>query len=809
MWLPKIYDGRNRTFFFFTPEFTRQVGQGLSQSTVPTVLERAGNFSQSGANGSAVPIFDPFTTRASGNSFTRDPFPGSIVPRNRFNPVGTAMLEQGYPAPNGAGAANNFVAAGGAVTNNDAWMIRGDHNFSPANRLSIRYLRTVNIAQNPQAYPGFPGQGGSAAATNKQNDGYVNSAVLRHTSSLRPNVLNEFVYGLLFNTSYLNPVSANQGWAQKLGIKNAAPYLFPSVSPAGYSGLFGGNLSEEGDVDHQVADNITWMKGAHSIKGGFEFRRLYFRNQQPGGNTAGSFTFNTQPTRNPSLTGNAAGGQSIASLLLGVPTSSTLGINDLKWGGFWRYYAGFVQDTWKVSPKLTLTYGLRYEYTRPRQETHNRQSVFDLGTQSLRFAGENGAPTTLFNADGNNFAPRIGLAYAPFGDTKTSIRAAWGIFHLPVHNLGALSGQFGKGFTASRTFQTTDNGITFPLTLSEAFPVVPVERTLVPNDSVATIGPDYPAPYVNQWTFSIQREMLRNTLFELTYVSQKGTRLPVAGVELNQVPTALLGPGNAQLRRPYPNLNSVNSPYKPVGNSIYHALQMKLEHRFASGLNLLGWYSFGKSIDDSSGIQGFRTIGTLSVQDNYNLRAERSLSTYDRPHTAVMTAVYELPFGAGKPFAGGNKALSAVVGGWQVNGILTLRSGVPLSMGTSQNNTGSLGGGSRPNRLRSGQLPESERSVARWFDTSAYAAPPQFQFGNTSRTEPNVRGPGTAALDFSLFRNIRVGERVNFQIRAEAFNALNRVNLNDPNTSIGSPAVGTITASNDARIVQLGARFTF
>jgi len=803
---PKVYNGRNRTFFFYTNEFTRQVGQGLSQSTVPTLLERSGDFTRSGTGGAAVPIFDPFTTTASGNTFTRVVFPGSVVPRNRFDPIGLAMLEKGYPEPTLAGAANNFSASGSTKGTVNSHLVRADHSFTPANRLTFRYLRTFNVTQNPLTYPGFPSQGGSVAAFNKENSTTTHSAVLRHTTSVTPTLLSEFVYGLLYNTSNLTPVSANQGWAQQLGIRNAAPYLFPTVNPAGYSGLFGGNLSTEGDVDHQFAESLTWVRGEHTVKGGFEHRRYYFRNQQPGGNTAGNFTFNTLPTLNPSLSGAARGGQSIASMLLGVPSSAAIAINDQKWGAFWRYYTWFLQDTWKVSPHLSLTYGVRYEYTRPRKERHNRQSVFDLATQSLLFAGENG-PETLFRGDANNFAPRLGIAWAPFGDQKTSIRAAAGIFHLPVHTLGALA-QFSRGFTAARTFQTTDGGITFPLTLGTAFPVVPLDRSLSPLDSVSTIGPEYPAPYTSQWTLSIQREVLSHTLLEVTYVGQKGTRLPIAGIELNQVPTNLLGPGNAQPRRPYPNLNSVNYPFMPVSNSIFHSVQIKAEHRFSSALNLLGWYSVGKSIDDSSGIAAFRTIGTLSVQDNTNLRAERAISTFDRTHSAVMTGVYELPFGKGKSHATSGP-LAAIVGGWQINGILTLRSGVPLSMTTVQNLTGSLGGGSRPDRLRSGALPGGQASIVRWFDPTAFALPAQFQFGNTSRTEPDVRGPGTIQLDFSLFRNIRFNERFNVQIRGEAFNATNRVNFLGPNTTIGSPAVGTIIGSENARIIQLGARLTF
>ncbi|MCI0423281.1 MAG: carboxypeptidase regulatory-like domain-containing protein, partial [Acidobacteria bacterium] len=240
-----------------------------------------------------------------------------------------------------------------------------------------------------------------------------------------------------------------------------------------------------------------------------------------------------------------------------------------------------------------------------------------------------------------------------------------------------------------------------------------------------------------------------------------------------------------------------------------HGLQLKMDHRFSSGLSLLGWYTFQKSIDDASGFAGFRTVGTIGLQDNHNLLAERGISTFDRTHNAVVAGLYELPFGAGKRFASRNKLASAVLGGWQINGILSLRSGVPLSMFTAQNLTGSLGGGSRPNRLRSGKLPESERSILRWFDEGAFAAPPQFQFGNTSRTEPDLRGPGLAQLDFSLFRNVRFGEKTTLQFRAEAFNALNRVNFSVPNTTIGSSAVGIITGAGDARTIQFGARLSF
>lgn len=806
--IPRLYNGRNRTFFFFTPQFTRQRGSDMVTTTIPTELERNGDFRQSSATGGAVPVFDPASTQASGKTFVRDPFPNSVVPPSRFDPIGLNILKYGYPLPNRAQRANNFVSSGPTSSNNNAFMARVDHNFAPANRLTVRLMRSNNNSLNVESWPGMPAQAGSGASNNRgPNTALRESAVVRDTLSLRPNALNEFTYSVLYSESALNPASRNQGWAQKLGIKNAAPYLFPNVAISGYSGLYGGNLSVEGQVEHQFADNVTWIHLTHALKAGFETRSMYFRNQQPGAATAGNFTFNTLPTRNPALSGSAAGGHGVASLLVGVPTSATLTINDQKWGGLWRYWAGFIEDQWKVSPRLTLTYGLRWEYTRPRTERWNRQSVLDMRTLQLRFAGENGAPRTLFDGDHNNFAPRIGLAYAPLGDARTSIRAAFGVYYLPISIIGS-AGELTRGFTASRTFQSLDGGITFPLTLQTAFPVVTLTREVSALDTASTIGPSYPNPSLNQWTLSIQRELVARTLVEAAYIGTKGAHLQLASRNLNQVPAALLGPGNAQARRPYPGNGNINYPYEPIANSIFHGMQLKVEHRFSSGLNLLGWYALQKSIDNSSGMKSIRTVGTVAIQDNHNMVAERSISTFDRTHTGLITGLYELPFGRGKKFATSGPA-GVLLGGWQINGILTLRGGLPLSMFTAQNLTGSLGGGSRPNRLRSGRLDASQRSIDRWFDVSAFQPPPQFHFGSDSRTQPDLRGPGAARLDFSIFRNFRFGEKLNMQIRGEAFNALNHTNFAVPNTSIGSAAAGTITSSDSARSLQLGARLHF
>jgi hypothetical protein len=296
---------------------------------------------------------------------------------------------------------------------------------------------------------------------------------------------------------------------------------------------------------------------------------------------------------------------------------------------------------------------------------------------------------------------------------------------------------------------------------------------------------------------------------DLTYVGQKGTHLQMNNQNINQVPDQDLGPGNLQLLRPYPNLGNVNLSFLPVGNSIFNSIQVKMERRLSRGLNLLAWYTFQKSIDDASADMSTGAIGTTALQDNYNFRAERSISTFDRPQNLVASALYELPFGKNQRFLGQGGALAAIVGGWHANALLTLRSGLPLSMACSVNNTGSLGGGCRPNRLSSGVLSGSAQSVSEWFNVAAFQLPPNYQFGNDSRTEPALRGPGTATLDLALFRAINVTERMVLQIRAEAFNSLNRTNLDPPATTIGALGAGVITTAESPRILQLGARISF
>jgi hypothetical protein len=323
----------------------------------------------------------------------------------------------------------------------------------------------------------------------------------------------------------------------------------------------------------------------------------------------------------------------------------------------------------------------------------------------------------------------------------------------------------------SFSYTSPDNGITFPLTLQTAVPPMTanVPYVLGPTTNVAWLARKFKDANTHQWSFNIQRELRPGVLAEVGYVGSRGVHLPLT-YELNQVPTALLGPGNAQSRRPYSTLGSVTAQTAPVGNSTYHALQARFEHRLSRSVGWLAVYTFSKSIDDSSGFASNRTLGVVSVQDNYNLRAERSISAFDMPHNFNTSLAWELPVGKGRRFLDRGGLLNGVAGGWTLSGITSIQSGMPLEMTTVTNLTGSLGGSSRPNRLRNGELEGAQRGRLNWFD---------------------------------------LRETVKLQFRSEFYNALNHFNPGTPNTTIGFAGVAAITSGNAGRNVQLALKLLF
>ena len=449
-----------------------------------------------------------------------------------------------------------------------------------------------------------------------------------------------------------------------------------------------------------------------------------------------------------------------------------------------------------------MNLGLRYEIETPLVEVNNLQSTFDPTRSAVIFAGRDGQPRNLSDADYSNAGPRIGFAWTPFAGGSTVIRGGYGISYASTSSSQVQQNR-STGFTAVASFPSPDNGVTLPVKLETGLPPVQVDPTSVTrqrNINVNVTERFAPRAQMQQWNLNVQRQ-LGDFVIQVAYSGAKGTHLVAATYSLNQVPTALLGPGNAQTRRPFPDFQEilVNNPNE--GNSIYNAGSVSVTRRFSQGLTLISSFTFQKSIDSTAGRGAFVEYGGLRPQDNYNRGAERSLSQFDRTKRFVAGWVYELP---GRNLR--SRMARTVLGDWELSGMLELMDGVPLAMTATPNQTNSLGGGARPNRV-GGQDPILDSPTPeRAFNTSAYAAPAAFTFGNASRTEPQLRAPGWATVDVAMLKSFHVTERISLQFRAEAYNLTNRVNFQRPNTTLGTPQFGQILQAWPSRNIQGGLK---
>ena len=793
VYLPKLYDGHNRTFFTFGYQGTRDRGYGQVVSSVPTETMRAGNF----AGGTA--IYDPVTTRGNpaGAGFVRDVFPANVVPAARMDPVSLKVMEVALPLPNLPGTANNYVNNGATLSPSDAWNTRVDHNFSQANRMTARYLYRRVFSTNLVAYPG-PGGSGSLGGQLQKNV-FNHSISADDTSTLRPNLVNNAHFGYFRNYSPATSPGTGEDWASKVGLKGVGPDKFPQMRMTALTGVGGGaySIQTPGNT-YQLSDSLLAVHGRHTIKAGFEYRKLLYDTWDAGA-SSGNFNFNTLPTANIQTQRLGLG---FASYLLGIPSNSTVLLQYKGGSKFrWNSYSAFVQDDYRASSRLTLNLGLRWETETPRREVNKRQSQFNLSTLRLEYAGQNGYPETLHNNNWKNFAPRAGFAYTLTGDGRTVVRGAYGLFYLTTNTTEGRTAFTTGPWSRSYSFTSLDNGVTFPVALRNGLPPMSLDDPFTVSllTGVMWIARDYPTAYMQQWSFNVQRDVGADTVLEAGYVGTKGTHLRLT-YDLNQIEPSLLGPGNTQSRRPYPTVGGITASGAPVGNSNYHALQFRFERRMIGSFSYQGAYTFSKSIDNAS---------QANVQNNYDLRAERSLSLFDLRHNLAFGLMYRLPVGKGRSLLSSGGVLGAVLGGWNFGVLSSVRSGIPLSMLTVTNLTGSMSGGSRPNRLRDGKLSGDARGRMRWFDQAAFALPEPYTFGNTSSTEPGLQAPGQFNCDLLLAKEFRLTDTKRLALRSEFSNALNHFNPGSPDTTIGGPGVGVITTGNSGRTIQLALRLHF
>lgn len=852
--IPKVYDGKNRTFFFFNYEGTRWKRGDVFLTTLPTALQRQGDFSKTVTNkGQLIQIYDPTTTRpdpARAGSYIRDPFPGNVIPSTRIDPVAKNIIGF-YPAPNTAGdpvsGVNNFVSNAGRSVDKNQINFRVDHQITDHQRIFGRFSTDSTDLCQPNYFGNvaspYPATVGCTQFRNR-------SATLEHSYTVSPSSVLTLRYG--FARWYQLRAALSYGFDQRsLGMpaglvgQQQVP-MFPGVTVAGYSALANQNqvYLSNGNDTHSLLPSLSIVRGRHLIRTGADLRvtRINFFNPNA---PQGSYSFTQAFTQGPNpLTSSVAAGDGFASLLLGTPSSGSLSVETgVSFQNF--YYAGYFQDDIKLSGTLTLNLGLRYETESPYTERRNQIVAFDptLANPAANSAFPNLNGALQFAGSGdryvyawhkNNFAPRLGLAWQATKDTV--VRAGAGVFYAPLQiSNNAVGFSPSTGFSSSTGMVTSnDGGLTPFARLSNPFPsgiVVPTGSSLGAatglGQGITVWDPNPITPQSFQWNIDIQRQLPKSILVDVSYVANRGVHLP-GPRQWNTLPTQYLSQGSALLRtvpnpfagrittgamaqpnvvtqrlmRPYPQFENVTYINDTAGNSIYHALQLKVEKRFSSGFGFLVAYTAGKLITDvpwaASAIGPNNGSGTY--QDWNNLRAERSLSAQDIAQSMTISYNYELPFGAGKAVGTNWKGpLDWFLGGWQINGVTKLNTGNPLGLSTSTNNTNSLGGGSRPNTNGTDPNLPGGRStsdkIQQWFDTSAFSAPAAFTYGNVSRTLANVRAPGVVNFDCSLFKDVHYRERLTVQLRGEFFNILNHANFNPPDTALGSRTFGVISST--------------
>jgi outer membrane receptor protein involved in Fe transport len=851
---PVFRSGRDRTFFFVGYERWNHRQANINRATVPTPAERNGDFSNTrDGTGRLITIYDPATTRPNpnGSGFIRDPFPGNVIPRTRMDPLSLRVLEF-MPLPNVAPNnpftnSQNYLSLQGFPTDQGEFSLRIDHNIGEKDRIFGRYTGTRNTRMNRQ-------WGLGPADTDARDDQRDNhNVIIGQTHVFSPSVLNEFRANATRQYLIFVHPSFDQGWPARLGF----PAIFPqdAFPPVQIDGLLAigaarGGFAGGHRLQHsiQIADSLTWTRGHHVIKMGTDQRwiRLNFVNRV---NPSGNFTFASALTNSPQSP--AGTGVGFATFLLGEVSGGSQSVRPFFSFHSWSN-GSYVQDDFKVTRRLTLNLGLRYDLYSGPVERWNRSSNLDPFTTNP----ESGLPGVLQYAGvtkdrhftlppKSDFSPRIGFVYDLTGDGKTAVRAGYGIIYSGLDS-GDTAGDNANslGFSIDTTFVAPGGGPFKAFQFSQG-PATLLQPRGASGGPSAFRGQNVtyqelkaPTPYVQQWNLTVQRELPWQWVLSATYAGNRGVHLFGANYDLNQLDPKHFSLGLAlqdqvtnpffgqitsgalsgrtvarsQLLRPYPDYLNIRTLANHGAASTYHSFQLIGEKRFSHGLAAMVSYTTAKLINDSAASnQGNGGGGDFRI-GRLDRRQDRALDEGDVSQRLVVSSVYELPFGPGRRFLK-EGTLSHLIGGWQLNTIVTWETGRPLVVRGANNFTGI----NWPDMVCNPTLPASERSADSWFKTECFRNPPNFVIGNVPRTLPSTRGPGYQDLSLSVFRNFNFTERVKMEFRGEAFNAFNFVNFNEPNTTFmpnaqgvnTNPNFGRVLGSFPARRIQFGLRLAF
>lgn len=864
---------KNKLFYFFNYDQTIYNAPSTVITSVPTSLQRQGDFSQTfNPDGSLQAIYDPNSTTSAVNAsggadVRRSPFPNNRIPASSINAIGAKIMAL-YPSANQPGDArtglNNFTKT--YLLGQPAHQInfKTDYIINDRHRLSGRFSKGYLRRQSPEDFQGAIGQG------DEKND-YIN-AVLDYHLTFSPTFLwnvrgsVDRHYQTRFPDNNISPTTV--GFPKVLENANGSVTL-PTISFDNYQslGLSSYTQTLEAQTQPVIDSSFNKIAGSHNLQFGGETRILQSAFFQPA-YPSGSFAFNRNQTMQYSLTPNSNQGNALASLLTGWANSGSLSITPSV-AQTSRETSFFIQDDWKVSSRLTVNLGLRYEFSNPYTDRYNRLQIADFtaptGVTVPGVGAINGIARFVTSdqrtagTDWNNIAPRLGLAYRLL--PHTVVRAGAGVYY--GVNYATTYQNVGPSFRKSLAYNPTlDNGLTPYATLANPFPTGIVTPQLTQYgdlngwgfSSSSNLSDTLRNAEIYQMAFSVQQELPGSQMVEIAYSGNRSTHLPLGGSRnrnfisasvreqygtsglaklvanpfysmftgpnamFNQPDSIYAQPKIAQvnLLRPYPQFpGSFEGFAEFVANSWYNSLQIKYEKRYAHGLNVIASYTLARQWDDSDYTSNSWLGNSGSIQDLNNLRGEYSVGATDARHRLVASGSYELPFGRGRRFgANVNRVTDTVLGGWQVNAYLTLQSPLPLNVKMRTNRI--QDGSQRPNVTGDPRSQYSIRQVVdgrganNYFNVSAFSDPGDQLPGNNPRFNSDLRGDSLRGLDFSLFKNLQLGERLHLQLRGEFFNATNTARFRDPNTSFGNSSFGVISAqANSPRQAQLGARLTF
>jgi hypothetical protein len=829
---------KNRTFFFVDYQGSKQAIGTVRTSTVPTLLERQGNFTE--LYGPTTPVlYDPATTVQNGSKFTRSPFtPTNVIPVDRIDPAALVALNH-YPLPTKSGSSNNFTLVGNDQDHQNQFDTRIDHKFSDHNQTFGRYSYFHDVDQPVPFLPDGSGNitTGAIGLTDTLGQQVVGSYI--HTFSSK--TLNDLRVGYTRRSFQRRGVQLGSSPSQSLQIpgiptNGAFNNALPLLNIAGYQQIgspSNTNSNFRTDVT-ELVDSFYHLLGNHAIKFGLDFRWERLDVIQPP-NPTGLFTFSQLFTDQPGIKGT---GDPLGSFLLGQVQQFSIDLQEKILRPRAHIQEYFVQDDWKVIRRLTVNAGVRWTLNFPSTEVDNQGAIFNTKTQQLDYLGKDGYPHTARELHWHDFGPRLGLSYML--QDKTVLRAGYGLVWIEQTGITTPFTVPQFPFLQTTSQRTLDNiNPAFVLSTGPSVAPIPLTPDAGLGQGVFTVNRDLTSGYTQQWNLAVQRELTRNMSFEVAYVGSHITHVGIPDVNINQLTVDQLGIGSAllqkvanpffgkiprssslgdptiaagQLAKPFPEFLTV-APYRNnVGSTVYHGFEAKLEQRLSRGLSYLVSYTHSKLIDTASSVFDASIltgpIANFPVADSFNLRRERDSSTGDIPNVFVASSTWQLPLGRGHRLIPSG-AWGVLANGWQITGIVQLQSGMPFAITQTTNFNAFAGFGvQRPNVVASPNLPSDQRSPTKWFNTAAFQSAPQFTLGNASRNP--VRGPNYRDADIAFIKHTGIRERVDLEFRAEIFNLTNTPAFSQPNGVLGSSAFGTITATaTDPRVIQFGLKVNY